>query len=142
MGELPGTLAFVAIIIGVLVYTVRSYASPRGTDEPLGLDADELASRKWIGEIDGSGATAIVSLTSKGRLVVSCEAPDGTMSRLAFDFPDDVVVRHLGHGTRRVRAGASVCFEVAGRGAVLRILVHESARRHLAEWETAAAGAA
>lgn len=140
MDELLGTLVFAVLVIGVVAWVVRSYASTAPDDAARHLDAGEHAAQKWIGEIDDASARAVTVLfTSKGRLVIVCDCDDG-VGRFAFASPDDVVVRHLGAGPRRIRGGESVCFEFAGRdGAPLRVLLHESSLPHLAEWESAAA---
>ncbi len=137
MDELLGTSVFVVLVFGVVAWVVRSYTSMAPDDAARHLDVGEHAAQKWIGEIDDASARAVTVLfTSKGRLVIVCDGD----RRFAFASPDDVVVRHLGTGPRRIRGGASVCFEFVARDVPpLRVLLHERALPHLAEWETAAA---
>jgi hypothetical protein len=148
VNQLLGTLVFAVLAVGVVIYVVKSYASapPQSVARHFGLDVDEHAAQRWVGEIDDDSERAprvTVLLTSKGRLVIVCEPSDEAASHRAFDSPDDIVVRHLGAGPRRVRGGPSARFEFAARdGAPLRVLLHESALQHLAGWQTAEAGAA
>ena len=150
MNQLLGTLVFAVLAVGVVIYVVKSYASttPQSVARHFGLDVDEHAAQKWVGEIDvdvatGRAPAVTVLLTTKGRLVIVREPSDDAAARLAFGSPDDVVVRHLGVGPRRVRGGPSVRFEfTAHDGAPLQVLLHESALPYLAGWQRAEVGAA